>query len=225
MSGRRAYAERVTPSPVRLWRSERDALCDLLLEKGPDAPTLCGDWTTRDLAAHLHIRENRPDAAVGIVIGPLARWTAKVQADTAAGDYAELVEAVRTGPPRWSPVAIEAVDVETNTIEFFVHHEDVRRATEPWEPRSLGDEEVAQLWGRASKAGTYLLRRSPVGVLATPSDGPAAGTTVTLRKGSHAVDLRGPVGEIVLAMYGRVTKGLEIVGTDADVHAFRAYPR
>ena len=77
----------MTASPVRLWRSERDALCDLLIEKGPDAPTLCGDWTTRDLAAHLHIRENRPDAAVGIVIGPLARWTAKVQADVASGDY------------------------------------------------------------------------------------------------------------------------------------------
>ena len=215
----------MTASPVRLWRSERDALCDLLIEKGPDAPTLCGDWTTRALAARLHIRENRPDAAVGIAIGPLARWTSKVQADVASGDYGKVIEALRNGPPRWSPVAIEAIDIETNTIEFFVHHEDVRRASEPWEPRSLSDAEVEQLWGRGERAGGYLLRRCPVGVLATPSDGPASGRTVTLRKGPHPVDLQGPVGEIVLAMYGRVTRGLDIVGTDADVAAFLAYPR
>src|SRR5439155_20488720 len=53
-------------------RDERSALCDLFAEVGPDAPTLCGGWLTRDLAAHLVIRERRPDAAAGIVIKPLA---------------------------------------------------------------------------------------------------------------------------------------------------------
>jgi hypothetical protein len=28
-------------------------LCDLFEELGPDAPTLLGAWTTRDLAAHV----------------------------------------------------------------------------------------------------------------------------------------------------------------------------
>ena len=40
------------------------ALCDLFEEVGPDAPTLCGDWTTRDLAAHLVMRERRPDDVI-----------------------------------------------------------------------------------------------------------------------------------------------------------------
>ncbi|WP_461013210.1 maleylpyruvate isomerase N-terminal domain-containing protein, partial [Trueperella pyogenes] len=45
---------------------ERRRLADLLLAKGPDAPTLCEGWFTRDLAAHLWIREHRLDAAVGM---------------------------------------------------------------------------------------------------------------------------------------------------------------
>ena len=32
---------------------ERRALVETMRTVGPDAPTLCGDWTTRDLAAHL----------------------------------------------------------------------------------------------------------------------------------------------------------------------------
>src|SRR5581483_3090843 len=60
-------------------RRERLALCDLLDKTGPDAPTLCEGWTTGDLAAHLVLREHRPDAAGGVLGGPLAGYTARVQ--------------------------------------------------------------------------------------------------------------------------------------------------
>lgn len=53
-------------------RSERLALCETLRAVGPDAPTLCEGWLTRDLAAHLVLRESRPDAAPGIVVSALA---------------------------------------------------------------------------------------------------------------------------------------------------------
>ncbi|MFM7872077.1 MAG: maleylpyruvate isomerase N-terminal domain-containing protein, partial [Actinomycetota bacterium] len=49
-------------------RTERDLICDLFTNFGPDAPTLCAGWTTRDLAAHIAVRERRPDAAAGILI-------------------------------------------------------------------------------------------------------------------------------------------------------------
>jgi hypothetical protein len=45
------------------------------------------------------------------------------------------------------------------------------------------------------------------------------------RKGERVVVLSGPVSEIVLATYGRVTQGLEIEGPAADVAAFLAFPR
>jgi len=208
-----------------LARSERAALADLMAQVGPDAPTLCGDWTTRDLAAHLVVRANRPDAAAGIVIGPLAGYTGKVMTQVAKRSWTSLVADVRQGPPRWSPVSIAAVDSATNTIEYFVHLEDVRRATEPWEPRTLDAGDVASLWGAAARGSGLVLRRSPVGVVFAPTDGPDAGTQRTIRKADRSVVLSGPVGEIVLATFGRITRGLDIAGAEADVAAFLAFPR
>jgi uncharacterized protein (TIGR03085 family) len=192
---------------------------------GPDAPTLCAGWTTRDLAAHLVVRATRPDAAAGIVIGPLAGYNERVMAQVAKRSWTSLVAEVRSGPPRWSPVSIAAVDSATNTIEYFVHLEDVRRAAEPWEPRALDAADVATLWGAAARSSGLLLRRSPVGVVLAPTDGPAAGTRRTVRKGDRSVVLTGPVGEIVLATFGRITRGLDIQGAEDDVAAFLSFPR
>jgi len=216
----------VTDSPANaLASSERSALADLMLEVGPDAPTLCGTWTTRDLAAHLVVRATRPDAAAGLVIPPLSGYLEKVQETVARRDWASLVTEVRQGPPRWSPQSLAALDAATNTIEYVVHHEDVRRASEPWEPRQLAAADVATLWSQAARGSGYLLRRSPVGVTFAPTDGPAAGTRREVRKGDRRVVLTGPVVEIVLATYGRITKGLEISGPDEDVAAFLGFAR
>ena len=73
------------------------------------------------------IRERRPDAAAGIVIKPLAGYARRVQDGYAARPWAELIGLVRSGPPRYWPTAIGAVDELINATEFLVHHEDVRR--------------------------------------------------------------------------------------------------
>ena len=102
---------------------------------GPDAPTLCGGWTTRDLAAHLVVREGRLDATPGIMIPFLAGYTDKVQRQVAAVD--RLGRAA--GQDRfwsahcYSPFKI--LDPVANMGEMFIHHEDVRRAQTGWEPR------------------------------------------------------------------------------------------
>jgi uncharacterized protein (TIGR03083 family) len=59
-------------------RDERVALCALLDDAGPSAPTLCEGWRTVDLAAHLVLREHRPDAGIGVLGGPMARYTRRV---------------------------------------------------------------------------------------------------------------------------------------------------
>ncbi len=112
---------------MSLARLERTALCDLFLEVGPDQPTLCAGWTTRDLAAHLVVRERRPDAAAGILVKPLAGYLERVRVAAAQRPFPELVEVLRHPPP-WSAGAIGPLDRATNTMEFFIHHEDVRRA-------------------------------------------------------------------------------------------------
>src|ERR1700744_4489909 len=83
-----------------LAQQERETLSDLFLDYGPDAPTLCGGWATADLAAHLVVRERRPDSGPGLVWPPLAGYTEKVR--VAARDrssWEQLVESVRRGPP------------------------------------------------------------------------------------------------------------------------------
>ena len=165
-------------------RAERAALCDLLLRLGPDAPTCCDGWSTRDLAAHLVVRERRPDAAAGIAISPLRGWTAQVQSGIAQQPWPVLVEQVRSGPPRWSPASLGVLDGLINTTEFFVHHEDVRRAQPGWEPRELGEPATTQLWEALARGARLLARHSPVAIVARPTDGPAAGQEHALRSGS-----------------------------------------
>jgi len=103
-------------------RDERIALCDLLDETGPGAPTLCEGWRTVDLAAHLVLREHRPDAAAGVMGGPLASHTGRVQRTLIAHNpYRQLVDEIRKGPPRLSVFAIPGMDERLNMVEYFVH--------------------------------------------------------------------------------------------------------
>ena len=50
---------------------ERAALAAALRAAGPGAPTLCEGWTTRDLAAHLWLREHDPRVVLGLVLPDL----------------------------------------------------------------------------------------------------------------------------------------------------------
>lgn len=149
-------------------REERDALCDTLLATGPDAPTLCEGWQTRDLAAHLCLRERRPDAAAGVVLPALKGRTERIRDEFAQLEWPALVDLVRTGPPAWMPTAIPRVDDLVNTGEFFVHHEDVLRAAPTWSAQARRETEPRlqrALWAGLTRVGRTLFRRSPVGVV------------------------------------------------------------
>jgi uncharacterized protein (TIGR03085 family) len=198
-------------------RRERSELCDLFLELGPDEPTLCGDWTTRDLAAHLVVRERRPDAAIGIIVSKAAGYTDKVQSQVAAGDWDELVDTVRSGPPFWSPTRIGKIDELANTVEFFVHLEDVRRAQPAWEPRELDADLVDALYGVLTKMAKRLVSKSPVGIVLEPNDDH---DPIVAKKAEPSVTVRGAVGELVMFVYGRQAhSSVELFGDDDSVAA------
>lgn len=189
-------------------KSERADLCDALDRLGPDAPTLCGDWTTHDLAAHLWIRETDPLGAPGIVAKPLAGLTERRMAEAKARwSYAELIDRVRRGPARLSVFAFPGVDEEANTVEFFVHHEDVRRAgAEPAGPRPLDGEVEDWMWRRMKLMGRALFRRCPVGVVlerGRPADAAGDPETVRVMPGNEIVTVIGDPSELMLFAYGR----------------------
>ena len=199
---------------------ERSALCDLFIELGPDQPTLCGDWTTRDLAAHLVVRERRPDAAIGIIVSKAAGYTDKVQSGVASGEWSDLVDTVRSGPPIWSPTRIGKIDELANTVEFFVHLEDVRRAQPTWEPRDLDDDLNAALYGVLGKMAKRLVKNSPVGIVLEPTDGHEP---IVAKEAEPSVTVRGPVGELVMFVYGRQAhSSVEVVGDDDSIAAVNA---
>jgi uncharacterized protein (TIGR03085 family) len=185
-----------------LAQEERNELCDLMLQTGPDAPTLCHGWTTRDLAAHLVVRERRPDAAAGIVIKRVAAYGEKVRLEAADQPWEQLVETVRSGPPKWSPQRLQSVDKFTNSVEYFVHHEDVRRAADGWEPRALAPDTESALWAMLRRGSRMMVRKVPMGlVLATPD-----GQQAVVRKakaGQPTATITAPVGELVMFLSGR----------------------
>jgi uncharacterized protein (TIGR03085 family) len=212
-------------------RVERLALCDLLDRKGPDAPTLCQGWTTGDLAAHLVLREHRPDAAAGVLGGPLAGHTARVQQRIRERTpFPDLVRTIRSGPPLLSFMSLPGMDERANAVEYFVHHEDVRRAAPGWAPRQLSREESDMLWQRLRMA-RFMLRKAPVGVELARDDvatDDAAGTgrpgghrhpyRITAKNATPAVTVIGSPAELTLWVMGRTAAArVRFDGTEAAV--------
>ncbi|MBX7264657.1 TIGR03085 family protein [Micromonospora sp. Llam7] len=182
----------------RYARSEREALTELMSTLGPDAPTINEGWTIRDLAAHLVVRERRPDAAAGLVVAPLRGYAERVRREIAALGWAELLGQVRR-PPVWSPVSNPLADELANTLEFFIHHEDVRRAQAGWRPRELPAGLDRALWRRTSTLARLALRRFPAHLLV---QAPGHGEVATGR-GGEPLRLVGTPGELALFLSGR----------------------
>ncbi|GGS53597.1 TIGR03085 family protein [Planobispora rosea] len=196
-------------------RAERAELSDLFARVGPDAPTLCEGWTTFDLAAHLVLRERRPDAAGGIALAPLAGYTARVQESLKAKHgFDGLVELVRSGPGGVYGL-VPGLDAAVNTMEFFIHHEDVRRAQRVWEPRELPADLEDTFWKRLRMGRGLFLRRSPVGVVLHRIGG---GVAVGGAENAPRVEVTGPAGELLLFCFGRQAQArVDLSGDDAAV--------
>lgn len=211
-------------------RDERLALAALLEETGPEAATLCAGWLTRDLAAHLVLRERRPDAAAGVLGGPLAPYTAHVQRHYLKRySYAQLVGLFRNGPPRLSPFALPGADEQANTVEYFVHHEDVRRAQPGWQPRAISDELSDALW-RRMRAARFFLRKAPVGVelardgRGAETEGGAGPYRITVRNATPTVTVIGTPAELTMWAMGRTTAAnVRFDGTGEAIAALRAW--
>ncbi|AZP17100.1 TIGR03085 family metal-binding protein [Streptomyces aquilus] len=180
-------------------KRERLLLADLLETAGPEAPTLCEGWQTRDLAAHVVVRERRPDASAGLLIKQLSARLDKAMDEFAAKPYEELIQLIRTGPPRFSPFQLKQLDEASNIIEFYVHTEDVRRAQEDWTPRELDPVFQDALWSRLERTARLMGRSAPTGLVLRRPDG----QTAVAHRGTPVVTVTGEPSELLLFLYGR----------------------
>jgi uncharacterized protein (TIGR03085 family) len=176
-----------------LAQQERGTLCDLFVELGPDAPTLCEGWVTADLAAHLVVRERRPDSGPGLVWPRLADYTDKVRRSVKdRTTWADLIDKVRSGPPK----LLRPFDGPMNTIEYFIHVEDVRRAQPQWQPRPLPEGLGDALWARVGPGGMAKKVAATI-VITSPGRAEKVGGT------GPRVVLRGDPGELTMFGSGR----------------------
>jgi len=179
---------------------ERQSLCDLLDKLGPDAPTVPAGWTTFDLLTHLVMRERDPIGAPGIVIpGPWATFAERRRVGLKDQGYSALVEKLRGGPPP-GLFRVPWIRKVPNLNEFFVHHEDVRRAN-GMGPRVNPPALDEALWHNVKSGARLLARRLR---------GPGlelrwAGTDSTHRgkAGEPIVAMTGAPGELLLYLFGR----------------------
>ncbi|GAB2774031.1 TIGR03085 family metal-binding protein [Streptomyces chlorus] len=193
-------------------KRERLLLTDLLETAGPEAPTLCEGWRTRDLAAHVVVRERRPDAAGGMVVKQLAQRLERVMAEFTAKPYEELIQLIRTGPPRFSPFNLKQLDELSNVVEFYVHTEDVRRAQPDWTPRELDPVFQDTLWSRLESTARMMGRGAATGLVLRRPDG----RTVVARRGTPVVTVTGEASELLLFLYGRREVAKVDLEGDAD---------
>ncbi len=200
-------------------KRERLLLADLLETAGPEAPTLCEGWTTRDLAAHVVVRERRPDAAGGMLVKQLESRLERVTAEFLAKPYDELIRLIRTGPPRFSPFSLKQIDEMSNVIEFYVHAEDVRRAQPDWTPRELDPVFQDALWSRLERSARLMGRGVPTGLVLRRPDG----QTAVARRGAPVVTVTGEPSELVMFAYGRQSAAkVELDGDENAIAELRA---
>jgi uncharacterized protein (TIGR03085 family) len=180
---------------------ERMKLCDLFDELGPSAPTLLEGWTAHDLAAHIVLRERDLIAGPCIALsGPFQLFAERRRVRLAKGhDFGWLVARIRSGPPPGF-FRIGWVRAFPNLNEFFVHHEDVRRAN-GLGPRILERELEAALWRNVRRSGRYLSRRLRETALEIEWAG--TGERLTVRHGETTARLSATPGELLLFLFGR----------------------
>lgn len=160
---------------------ERRHLCELMLELGPDAPTLCEGWATADLV----LREHFP------------RWPPERIAVEKSKGFQALVTRLQAGAP-FVPWRLPRLRTFLNGVEYFIHHEDVRRANGR-SPRSGIDDIDDLAWSVLGLQARLFARRiRPFGLgLVRPDD-----VRRVYGSGSMAL-LRGRPTELLLFISGR----------------------
>ncbi len=195
---------------------ERRHLTTVARQVGPEAPTLCEGWAVRDLVAHLVVRESSP-VALGVAVPAVRGSLERERARRSREDFKALVDRLRGGPPLLSVFTLPFADRVLNATEFFIHHEDIRRAQPGWEPRALPIGTQDALWRTVQVAGRLAVIRASVGVVAERTD---TGDRVTLKGGEPSVVVRGTPAEVLLLVHGRRQHAqVELVGDEAALSA------
>src|SRR5439155_4759599 len=148
------------------------------------------------MAANVYVRERRPDAALGVLpLGPLSAYTNRVMASTLRSlGYDEILRRIRQVPAH---LRVGPLDAAINTVEYFVHTEDVRRPN-GMPARDMPDDFERTIWNRLKRQGRLSFRRVDAQVTLVPT----LGEPVTFGKG-EPLEVRGRPTELTMLAFNR----------------------
>ena len=129
----------------------------------------------------------------------MAGLTERAMARAARKPFPEMV--AKLYDPGSRPTGCRGVERLTNTLEYLVHHEDLRRAQPDWEPRDLSPADEDELWKLLPGSAKLATRKAAVPIVVRRSDRP--GKEATVRRGDDPVVVTGRPSELVLFFFGR----------------------
>ena len=144
-------------------------LCSLFDAVGPDLPDVVRRLARRGPAGPLGATRGSSGSSRDCR-QPLSALASPCAAATAQQPFPDLVTASETARLDFA-AAPDKVDAAFNTFEFFVHHEDVRRAQLNWQPRTLPDKRPKIAVALLAPEGSTSCASSPVGVILEDSAG------------------------------------------------------
>ena len=208
-------------APLPLHRAEREALCDLFLELGPDAPTLCEGWDTIDLAGHLYVREHSLKGGVGIIVSRVSDWHDDAIARTKDASrtrrsWRRCGSARRSGRSACSTARSTCRRCSCTTRTPAVVS--TRRPDRPTRSPSSRPRSWTMLH-RTHRFTTMKVKGVHLDLVNSehPDD------TIHCGHGDETVQVVGRPGEIILYLLGRTEAAhVELVGTDAAVATLEA---
>jgi uncharacterized protein (TIGR03085 family) len=119
---------------------------------------------------------------------------------------------------------LPGADEKLNLVEYFVHHEDARRAQPDWKPRELSPDLADVLWARLGMA-RLMMRKAPVGVELVRADESPNGNgrvRITAKVRTPVVTVTGTPAELTMWVMGRADAAdVRLDGSDSDVAALR----
>jgi uncharacterized protein (TIGR03085 family) len=206
-----------------LRRRERVAVCMTLREVGPDAPTLCSQWSAADIAAHLVASERGWGLPMVVGYGlrrvlPATVTRRGMQSLRTIGDrqlqrakhhgWDWLLHRLEAGPP--VPYQLASV-APIRLIEEWIHHEDISRANNR-APRPASVELDEALWHAGlllTRFPEFLPGRDGLEIVMPDGRSHHLGATTHVR-------LEGPPGELLLFLAGRITAAHVTIDGDDD---------
>lgn len=205
--------------------AERKHLIETFERVGATAPTLCEGWDAEDLLRHLVMREIYPHRSLLSKV-PLksADESRHLVDEIEDADYDSLLETFTEGRQRYSPLQLGLVDRAMNTLEYVIHHEDLRRAQDPPIGRVLSNSDQQRIFTHLSTMAQVLFLKAPVRVVLR-APGVGEFTALATKRHGRTVTITGAPLELAMYAFGRDHAHVELSGEDEALRKFEGLDR